>query len=150
MREKRASDEPDNFRTGECGQLVSRSDSARTLDCDGTVRRVRCFFCHAVFAAERMVVSMGDSGTGIDLAGSRCPARTAGPKIQAMTDNGDDKPKYLDIPLGQSRRWAGLIGYVLLFVAVSGVLVLMFMWFTASLRLAVGLVLFLVGYMTLM
>jgi len=66
-------------------------------------------------------------------------------------DNGNDRdPEYLEIPLGQSRRWAGRIAYILLFIAVSGVLVLMFMWFTASLRLAVGLVLFLVGYMALM
>jgi hypothetical protein len=59
-------------------------------------------------------------------------------------------PQYLDIQLGRGKRWAGLVGYVVLFVSVSAVLVWMFTWFTSSLALAVGVVLFLVGYMLLM
>ena len=64
--------------------------------------------------------------------------------------NGDEAPRYLEIQLGRRRRWAGIFGFVALFVAVSGVLVWLFSWFTRSLALAVGVVLFLVGYMLLM
>lgn len=68
---------------------------------------------------------------------------------QRSNENGDEG-RYLEITIGQGRRWWGVVGYVLLFVAVAGVLTLMFTWFTASLRLALGLVLFLVSYMLLM
>jgi hypothetical protein len=65
-------------------------------------------------------------------------------------DQAPDRPKYLNIELGRGKRWAGVIGFVLLFVAVSIVLVWMFAWFTSSVALAVGVVMFLVGYMLLM
>jgi hypothetical protein len=60
------------------------------------------------------------------------------------------RPQYLEIQLGRNKRLAGLIGYVALFAAVATVLVWMFKWFTSSLWLAVGVVLFLVSYMLLM
>ena len=62
------------------------------------------------------------------------------------------KPRrqYLDIPLGRNRKWAGFIGFVLIFAAVAGVLVWVFARFTSSLPLAVLLVTFLVSYMLLM
>ncbi|HEY7089672.1 MAG TPA: hypothetical protein VH518_16355 [Tepidisphaeraceae bacterium] len=65
-------------------------------------------------------------------------------------DKNDDPRGFMEIPVEQSRRWLGLVAYVLLFLVVAALLVLLFMWFTASLRLAIGLVLFLVGYMVLM
>lgn len=62
----------------------------------------------------------------------------------------DEPPRHLDIRLGRGKRWFGFLAFVLLFVGVSALLVLLFVKFTASLRLAVGLVLFLVSYMLIM
>ena len=67
-----------------------------------------------------------------------------------MSDEPPKRREYLEIRLGRSRRWAGLVGFVLLFLAVSTVLVWMFKQFTSSLWLAIGVVMFLVGYMLLM
>ncbi|WP_428939007.1 hypothetical protein [Fontivita pretiosa] len=58
--------------------------------------------------------------------------------------------QYLEIRIGSGRKWAGLVGFALVFLAVCGVLVILFVRFTSSLRLAVGLVVFLVSYMLLM
>ncbi len=58
--------------------------------------------------------------------------------------------QYIEIPLGRSKRWKGLVGYVLFFAGVCALLVWMFARFTTSMRLAVGLVLFMVTYMGLM
>jgi hypothetical protein len=61
------------------------------------------------------------------------------------------RQQYLEVPgAGAGRRWVGFVAYLLFFAAVAGVLVLLFVRFTASLRLAVGLVLFLISYMLLM
>lgn len=65
-------------------------------------------------------------------------------------DNGDGRSDYLEIPLGRQKRWIGLISYCLIFLAVSGLLVLLFVRFTGSLKLAIALVAFLVSYMLLM
>jgi hypothetical protein len=64
--------------------------------------------------------------------------------------SGNGKQQYLEIRIGSGRKWAGLIGYAMFFLAVCGVLVMLFVRFTSSLRLAVGLVAFLVSYMLLM
>lgn len=63
----------------------------------------------------------------------------------------DDKPRYLDIaPLGEGRRLRGLIGYVLLVLAVASLLVYLFVRFTGSTRLAIVLVGFMLTYMLVM
>ena len=46
-----------------------------------------------------------------------------------------------------TRRLAGLIGYLLFFVAVAAVLVVLFLRFTGSLRFAIALVGFMISYM---
>ncbi len=56
----------------------------------------------------------------------------------------------MEIPAAVGRSWWGAVGFVLLFLAIVVALVLLFIEFTASVRLAVGLVLFLVSYMVLM
>jgi hypothetical protein len=67
-----------------------------------------------------------------------------------MPDEPPQRQQHVEIQLGRSRRWAGLVGFVLLFLSVSAVLVWMFKQFTSSLWLAIGVVMFLVGYMLLM
>jgi hypothetical protein len=59
-------------------------------------------------------------------------------------------PEYMEIDTGRKRRWMGLAAYVIFYLAVSSLLVFLLSRFTASLALAVGLVAFMVGYMTLM
>ena len=51
---------------------------------------------------------------------------------------------------GRSKRIRGLIGYLLLFVAVAGLLVYLFIQFTGSMKLAVVLVAFMLTYMIVM
>jgi len=73
---------------------------------------------------------------------------------RSARDKGPDPSRngqqYLEIRIGRGRKWAGLAGFALIFLAVCGVLVILFVRFTSSLRLAVGLVVFLVSYMFLM
>ena len=72
--------------------------------------------------------------------------------------NGDADPSldhgtrgYMEIGgPGRSQRWIGLLTYVLLLAGVCAILVLLFVRFTGSMRLAIGLVLFMVSYMLLM
>jgi hypothetical protein len=61
-----------------------------------------------------------------------------------------ERPEYLEIDTGRKKRLLGWAGYILFFLAVCSVLVLLFIKFTSSYRLAVGLVGFMVAYMTLM
>lgn len=70
--------------------------------------------------------------------------------VAAAEGNGQSRPQFLEIDLGRSRRWAGLAGYVLLFLSVCTLLVVLFLQFTASLRLALILVVGMVAYMLLM
>jgi hypothetical protein len=51
---------------------------------------------------------------------------------------------------GRSRRVVGFLTYALLFLGVSAVLVTLFVRFTGNLRLAIGLVIFMVSYMLVM
>ncbi|MGH7213404.1 MAG: hypothetical protein ACREIT_01285 [Tepidisphaeraceae bacterium] len=68
-----------------------------------------------------------------------------------FNQSGEPENGYLEIGgVGSGRRVMGWIGYIALFVAVSIVLVAVFQHFTASLRLAMGLVLFMVAYMGVM
>lgn len=59
-------------------------------------------------------------------------------------------PTAMDIRLDRPRRLWGLAGYVALTLAVAGLLVWMFVQFTASMRIALGLVAFLLAYMFFM
>lgn len=63
-----------------------------------------------------------------------------------------DEPRLdeLSIDTGWSRRWLGIVGYLLYFAIVAGVLIYLFFQFTDSLKLAFVLVVFMVGYMSLM
>jgi len=62
----------------------------------------------------------------------------------------DAPPKILEIDTGRSRRWLGTTTYILFFIGVAAVLFVVLFQFTASLALAWGLVVFMVGYMLLM
>lgn|GEM_PF-2458038 len=65
--------------------------------------------------------------------------------------NGQERrPPYLEIHLGRSRRLWGLVAYLALFAATCAALVWFLRWFNTPLPLAVGLVVFMVGYMVLM
>jgi hypothetical protein len=60
------------------------------------------------------------------------------------------RPQFLEIDLGRARRWWGLMGYLLFYVTVAIILVALLLQFTRSAGLAVGLVVVMVGYMSLM
>jgi uncharacterized membrane protein YhhN len=67
------------------------------------------------------------------------------------TGDGDaEKPEILEIDTGKGRRVAGWLSYVLLFMGVGAILVYVFMQFTGSVKLAVGVVTFMIGYMVIM
>jgi hypothetical protein len=57
---------------------------------------------------------------------------------------------FLEIDTGQSKRWRGLVGWVLLVVLVASLLVALFIQFTGSMRLAIVLVAFMMTYMGVM
>jgi FtsH-binding integral membrane protein len=59
-------------------------------------------------------------------------------------------PEQLEIDTGRRRRITGLIAYLLFFATVAGLLVFVFLQFTPSVMLAVGLVSFMVLYMSVM
>jgi Flp pilus assembly protein TadB len=68
-----------------------------------------------------------------------------------MKESSDNTPpKMLEIDASRPRRWIGTTAYVLFFFIVAAVLFVVFLRFTASLALAWGLVVFMVGYMLLM
>jgi len=56
----------------------------------------------------------------------------------------------LEIDTGRRRRITGLIAYLLFFATVAGLLVFVFLQFTPSVMLAVGIVTFMVLYMSIM
>ncbi|HEY8668185.1 MAG TPA: hypothetical protein VIL86_16170 [Tepidisphaeraceae bacterium] len=58
-------------------------------------------------------------------------------------------PEFLEIDTGLRVRWWRWIAYLLLFALVSLVLIWFMLQFGATVQLAIGLVLFMVGYMTL-
>jgi hypothetical protein len=60
------------------------------------------------------------------------------------------RPEYLEIDTGWRKRWLGLAGFLLAFLLVATILVYLFMQFTASLALGIGLVLFMIAYMAVM
>jgi hypothetical protein len=64
-----------------------------------------------------------------------------------MSESHDDKDRYFEIDTGARRRWAGLAGYVVIFATVAVATVLVFLRFTGSLLLAIGLVAFMIAYM---
>lgn len=61
--------------------------------------------------------------------------------------DGEETEGGMEIPLGKSRRLLSLLGFLALFLVVSAVLVVLFVQFTASLRIALALVVFMVLYM---
>jgi hypothetical protein len=62
-----------------------------------------------------------------------------------------DSLKYMEIGgSSQVQRWMGFLTYVLLLAGVCAILVVLFVRFTGSMRLAIGLVVFMVSYMLLM
>jgi hypothetical protein len=63
---------------------------------------------------------------------------------------GEDEPVGMEIPLGKSRRLLSLLGFLALLAVVAAVLVVLFIQFTASRRIALALVVFMVGYMCVM
>jgi len=60
------------------------------------------------------------------------------------------RPQFLEIDLGRARRWWGWAGYLLFYALVAVALVALLLQFTRSAGLAVGLVVVMVGYMSLM
>jgi hypothetical protein len=68
----------------------------------------------------------------------------------ASRNGGQRKQVEIEIDTSLGRRVMGWIGYLLLFLVVSSALVFLFVQFTASLRIAMALVLFMVGYMVVM
>ena len=68
-----------------------------------------------------------------------------------MSERNDDNiPVELEIDTARKRRWVGLAVYALIYLAVAGVLVVLFIRLNTTFALALGLVAFMVGYMTLM
>ncbi len=63
---------------------------------------------------------------------------------------GDGEPRYMEIDISGKRRWMGLMAYMLFFLLVAGLLVLLFVKFTASMGMALLLVGFMVAYMGVM
>ena len=61
-----------------------------------------------------------------------------------------DAPIELEIDTAKKRRWTGWIAYVLLYLVVAVLLVVILVKLWTPVALAVGLVAFIVGYMTLM
>jgi hypothetical protein len=77
------------------------------------------------------------------------------PKVGRNGDAGHslehDERGYIEIGgPGRSQRWIGLLTYALMLAGVCAILVFLFVRFTGSMRLAIGLVLFMVSYMLLM
>ena len=64
---------------------------------------------------------------------------------------GDDAasapPREMEIDTARGRRWRGIIGFALVFLGVAGVLVLAFVYFTASVAMSVTIVMFMLAYM---
>jgi hypothetical protein len=67
-----------------------------------------------------------------------------------MSDDRDSAPPVLEIDTARKRRFLGWAVYVLIYLAVSGLLVFVFVKLSTPLAIAVGVVAFMVGYMTLM
>ena len=63
---------------------------------------------------------------------------------------GIPEERYLEIDLGRSRRLWGVISYLLFYLLVAFALAAVLMQFTRSSKLAIGLVVMMVGYMGLM
>jgi hypothetical protein len=83
--------------------------------------------------------------------------RTEGKSQETLPEaNGEDDDAaagagYVEIGgLSQTRRWVGFLTYAVLVAGVCAVLVVLFVRFTGSLRLALVLVVFMVSYMLLM
>lgn len=57
---------------------------------------------------------------------------------------------YLEIELGRGKRWWGMIGYVLFVLVVAGAFTAVFVRFTGSIAVAVGVVAFMLVYMVVM
>jgi hypothetical protein len=71
------------------------------------------------------------------------------PEINPPRETGS-RPEYIEIQTGAKRRIWGWVGFLLLFLAIAGLLVVIFIQFTASVALAVALVLFMIAYMAIM
>ncbi len=68
-----------------------------------------------------------------------------------MEHSNGQHPRELEIGgSGQGKRLRGLIGYLILVLAVASLLVYLFVRFTGSMRLAVVLVAFMMTYMIVM
>jgi hypothetical protein len=61
-----------------------------------------------------------------------------------------DAPVELEIDTAKKRRWTGWVAYILLYLVVATLLILVLVKLWTPVALAVGLVVFIVGYMTLM
>ena len=79
---------------------------------------------------------------------SKCGMRLKDRKAGAADT--DEPQQELVIELGRTRRLAGLAMWLGMVGVVAGVLVFLFVQFTASLRVSVGLVSFMLAYMGLM
>ena len=71
-------------------------------------------------------------------------------RVGESNGRGVTAPRYLEIDLCRGRRFWGLVGYMIFYLLVAGALVALLMQFTRSTGLAVGLVVGMVGYMSLM
>jgi len=59
-------------------------------------------------------------------------------------------PEFLEIDTARKRRWLGVAGYGLFFLAIAVVLLIVFVKFSGSLAMGLFLVLFMIAYMTIM
>lgn len=71
-------------------------------------------------------------------------------RSHASTNGHHPVLREIELDFGRGRRWAMRIGWLVLFALVGSVLVYLFAKLTNSLRLALAVVTFMVGYMVLM
>jgi hypothetical protein len=67
-----------------------------------------------------------------------------------MNDDRDSAPVELEIDTARKRRVLGWAVYIFIYLGVSALLVLVFAKLSTPLGIAIGVVAFMVGYMTLM
>jgi len=82
---------------------------------------------------------------------ARTGPRSQDPSPDANGEGDDHAAGYIEIGgPSQAQRWMGFLTYALLVAGVCAVLVVLFVRFTGSMRLALVLVVFMVSYMLLM
>lgn len=72
------------------------------------------------------------------------------PPTGHKSDGADDRPVGMEIPVGRGKRVLNGFLFAALVIGVAAVLVVLFVRFTASLRIAMALVAFMLAYMVVM